>query len=111
MSDDGADRRFLIGYGKQAPGRGICISLAGELDPEAGPRLDACRAHIRAMPVSRICLDLRALRVVDQAGVKMLVAMCRKLRIEGFVVEVGGGPAQVRAALLSVRLAQERTYP
>ncbi len=58
------------------------------------------------MPVSSICLDLSALRGIDEAGNRGLAALCRVLRLDGLQVEVRGLQAEIHLMLLQLGLTQ-----
>jgi anti-anti-sigma regulatory factor len=79
--------------------------MGGELGRGGAELLEACRSHIQAMPVSRVCLDLSALADTDTAGASDLFAICRRLRLDGFQVEIYGVQAQVSAVLRELGLS------
>ena len=101
----GARRVFLIAYGQVSVSRSVRISMAGELGSGGAERLGSCRARIRAMPVSRISLDLSALRATDEAGARSLAALCRVLRLDGVRVDVDGVQAGVHSVLVRLGLS------
>lgn len=101
----GARGGFLIGYGPQAAHGQIKVSMGGQLGRGGAQQLDACRAHVKALPVSRICIDLSALAVADESGARDLFALCRRLRLDGFQVDVLGMQAQVRTVLRKLGLS------
>ncbi|HEX6931827.1 MAG TPA: STAS domain-containing protein [Streptosporangiaceae bacterium] len=100
----GANHVFLIAYGQVSGRRCVRVSMAGELGSGGAELLGACRARIRAMPVSSVRVDLRALRATDEAGARSLAALCRILRLEGLQVEVHGIQAAVNSVLLQMGL-------
>jgi anti-anti-sigma regulatory factor len=79
--------------------------MAGELGSGGAEQLGSCRARIRDMPVSRIRLDLSALRATDEAGARSLAALCRVLRLEGMQVDVDGVQAEVHAVMMRLGLS------
>ena len=96
----GARRGFLVGYGQDTDPHRVQISLAGDLSLGDADLLSICRLQIRTMPVTSICLDLSALRRIDEAGAHSLAALCRVLRLDGLQVDVQGATVAVREELL-----------
>jgi len=108
VPDDGTcgpRRRFLIGYDSASLRNGVRVRLAGVLGSESAELLQACRAHVNAITVSRVCFDLSALRAIDDVGAKCLIAMCSGLRRDGFQVEIHGLRVEVGAMLVKRKLA------
>jgi len=101
----GAGRGFLIGYGQETDRNSVRISLAGELGRGRADLLDICRAQIRGMPVSSVCLDLSALDGIDEAGARSLATLCRVLRLDGLQVDVEGASLAVREEMLRLGIS------
>ena len=58
------------------------VSIGGELDLDAAPRLRECLAHLAngPQPPKRIVVDLAALDFIDSTGIGVLIAALRRLR-------------------------------
>jgi anti-sigma B factor antagonist len=80
---------------------GFIVSLDGELDAAAAPRLAA-----RLEPlVGNISFDCSALRFIDSAGVRVMVSTYRRLDESGFRIELRRLPIECLSLLESLGLA------
>lgn len=103
--DGGSRRGFLIGYEGTSDPSSVRVCLVGELGSGGAELLNECQAHLRAMPVSRVCFDLNALGGIDAAGAVGLIATCHNLRDEGFQVDIHGVQHAVGALRETLRKA------
>lgn len=74
------------------------LHLAGVLDQAAAPALDRAA---RALPGSRVVLDLANLRYASSAGIAALIALHRRLRAAGGIL-VLARPSEALAEMFLV---------
>ena len=65
----------------------LCLTLTGELDRSAVPRLEDRLIRLRAVR-SPVCLDLSRLEFIDSSGIHLLVQTIGEGRLKRWEVEI-----------------------
>jgi anti-sigma B factor antagonist len=85
--------------------RGVVLALFGELDVVSAPELAATLDEVLAQPHARVMLDLNGLRLVDSAGVSVLIRAKQRAEADGRTVVLRRPTEQLERVFALVGLA------
>jgi anti-sigma B factor antagonist len=88
----------------------VRVRPVGELDLATVPLVDTELAELWSAGVTRLVLDLRAVRFLDSTGLRMLLSWQAKSSTNGLVFAVIPGPPVVARVLEVSGVADHLTY-
>ena len=88
----------------------VCVRPVGELDVETAPLVEDRLGELWSVGFTRLVLDLRNVRVLDSAGLQLLLAWHAHGSADGIAFGVIPGPPPVQRVLEAAGVAERLTY-
>ena len=104
MDDESQDRLEFLASVAPAPDAGSVVTIIGELDVEAAPKVGDAFDQAIEHP-GPVELDMRGVSFVDSTGIAALVRAARKLHEEDRTLVIKGARQRVRGSSSSLGLS------